>query len=97
MITFSLHVFYNIAGNDGGRYYIFSKETNLEKQFQLFLNYVLFIAICICMAMARVVVFNTTFNNISATSWRSVLLMEETGLPREKHELCHKSLRNFIT
>jgi hypothetical protein len=27
----------------------------------------------------RVMVFNTTFNNISVISWRSVLLMEETG------------------
>ena len=25
--------------------------------------------------------FNTTFNNISAISWLSVLLMEETGVP----------------
>jgi hypothetical protein len=25
------------------------------------------------------VVFNATFNNISVISWRSVLLMEETG------------------
>jgi len=30
-------------------------------------------------------VFNTTFNNISAISWRSVLLVEETGGPGEKH------------
>jgi hypothetical protein len=30
-------------------------------------------------------VFNTTFNNISVTSWRSVLLVEETGGPRENH------------
>jgi len=26
-------------------------------------------------------VFNATFNNISAISWRSVLLVEETGVP----------------
>ena len=32
----------------------------------------------------RVEVFNATFNNISAISWRSVLLMEETGVPGEK-------------
>ena len=25
------------------------------------------------------IVFNATFNNISAISWRSVLLVEETG------------------
>jgi len=29
-------------------------------------------------------VFNATFNNISAISWRSVSLVEETGVPREK-------------
>jgi hypothetical protein len=26
-------------------------------------------------------VINATFNNISVISWRSVLLMEETGVP----------------
>jgi hypothetical protein len=31
-------------------------------------------------------VFNATFNNISAISWRSVLLMEETGGPGDKHQ-----------
>jgi len=30
-------------------------------------------------------VFNTTFNNISLISWRSVLLVEETGVPGENH------------
>jgi hypothetical protein len=30
-------------------------------------------------------VFNATFNNISVISWRSVLLMEETGVPGENH------------
>jgi hypothetical protein len=30
-------------------------------------------------------VFNATFNNISAVSWWSVLLLEETGGPGEKH------------
>jgi hypothetical protein len=28
---------------------------------------------------------NTTFNNISVISWRSVLLVEETGVPGENH------------
>jgi hypothetical protein len=28
-------------------------------------------------------VFNDTFNNISAISWRSVLLVGETGVPGE--------------
>jgi hypothetical protein len=31
-------------------------------------------------------VFNATFNNISVISWRSVLLVEETGGPGEKHD-----------
>jgi hypothetical protein len=37
-------------------------------------------------------VFDTTFNNISAISWLSVLLVEETGVPRENHrpEGCSK-------
>jgi hypothetical protein len=30
-------------------------------------------------------VFNATFNNISFISWRSVLLVEETGGPGENH------------
>jgi hypothetical protein len=36
-------------------------------------------------------VFNTTFNNISAISWRSVLLAEETGGSGENHcpVACH--------
>jgi hypothetical protein len=33
----------------------------------------------------RVIVFNTTFNNISVISWWSVLLVEETGVPRKNH------------
>jgi hypothetical protein len=33
----------------------------------------------------RVIVFNTTFNNISVISWQSVLLVEETGGPGETH------------
>jgi hypothetical protein len=30
-------------------------------------------------------VFNATFNNISAISWWSVLLVEETGGPGQNH------------
>ena len=29
--------------------------------------------------------FNATFNNISAILWRSVLMVEETGIPGENH------------
>jgi hypothetical protein len=28
-------------------------------------------------------VFNATFNNISVISWRSIILVEETGVPGE--------------
>ena len=33
----------------------------------------------------RVIVFNATFNNITAISWRSVLYVEETGVPCENY------------
>jgi hypothetical protein len=41
-------------------------------------------------------VLGATFNNISVISWRSVLLVEETGVPGENHDLS-QSLTNFIT
>ena len=34
----------------------------------------------------RVMVFHTTFNNISVLSRQSVLLVEETGVPGENHQ-----------
>ena len=33
----------------------------------------------------RVIMLNATFNNILTLSRRSVLLVEETGVPRENH------------
>jgi hypothetical protein len=33
----------------------------------------------------RAMMFNATFNNISVISWRSVLMVEETGVPEENH------------
>jgi hypothetical protein len=42
-------------------------------------------------------VFNNTFHNISVISWWSVLLVEETGVPREKTLTCLMSLTNSIT
>ena len=35
--------------------------------------------------IAQFMVFNTTFNNISVIWRRSVLLVEETGVPAEDH------------
>ena len=38
--------------------------------------------------------FNATFNNISAVSWRPVLMVEEAGVPERTMD---KQLVNFIT
>jgi hypothetical protein len=35
----------------------------------------------------RVMIFIVTFNNISAMSWLSVLLVEETGVPEKTTDL----------
>jgi hypothetical protein len=32
-----------------------------------------------------ILVFNATFNNISAISWRPALVVEEAGVPGENH------------
>jgi len=37
------------------------------------------------MKEVRVMGFNASFNNIAVISWRSVLLVEETGVPGENH------------
>ena len=39
------------------------------------------------MVRVMVVVFNATFNNISAILWRSVLLVEETRVPEKNTDL----------
>ena len=41
--------------------------------------------------------FIVTFNYFSAISWRSVLLLEETGVHWENPPSCRKSLTKFIT
>ena len=45
-----------------------------------------------------ILVFNATFSNISAISWRPVLVVEEARVPGENHRptMC-KQLVNFIT
>jgi hypothetical protein len=37
--------------------------------------------------------FNVTFNNIFAVSWRSVLLMKETGVPGENYQAKSRKTR----
>jgi len=41
--------------------------------------YILGLARVIFLALSFLMVFNSTFNNISVISWRSVLLVDETG------------------
>jgi hypothetical protein len=36
-------------------------------------------------SMVWFMVLDATFNNISAISWQSILLVKETGVPRENH------------
>jgi hypothetical protein len=38
------------------------------------------------LVVTGVMVFSATFNNISAISCRSVLFVEEIGVPRENHQ-----------
>ena len=45
----------------------------------------------------RVMVLNTTFNNISVILWQSVLLVEKTGSTQKKSLTCCKLLTNYIT
>jgi hypothetical protein len=42
-------------------------------------------------------VFNATFNNISVASWRSVLLVEETGVPGKTTDLSQVTDKICIT
>jgi hypothetical protein len=46
-------------------------------------------------------VINATFNNITVMSWRSVLLVEETGVPGENHlkkaDMGQKDYHGFLS
>ena len=44
-----------------------------------------FIVVILLRVVVRVMLLNAIFNDISVISWRSVLLVEETGLPGENH------------
>jgi hypothetical protein len=52
----------------------------------IFLNYNLGVS---------VMVFNTTFINISVICWQSVLLVEETGVTTENHRPSASHLQTF--
>ena len=71
----------------------FTREYNLMHLNTLLSTYVIkgqpyhkIQALCQCY-WVRVMVFNATFNNISAISWQSVLLMEETEVPEKTTDL----------
>jgi len=45
----------------------------------------------------KIMVFNATFHNISATLWQSVFLVEETRVSSHRHTLSHHSFDKFQT
>ena len=47
--------------------------------------------------MVLIMVFNITFNNISAISWRSVLLVKEIGVPAKNHRPACSYKSNYHT
>jgi hypothetical protein len=49
------------------------------------LSYAYFNLVLCLLKFVCFMIFNTPFNNISVISWRTVLLLEETGVPRENH------------
>jgi len=51
--------------------------------FALFVCFLLFLFVDVLFVC--LMVFNVTFNNISVITWRSVLLVEETGVPGKNH------------
>jgi hypothetical protein len=65
-------------------YYIFllwyDRQVSYKQHYILQLCDFEYICLIVCL-----IVFNATFNNISVISWRSVLLVEETGVPGENH------------
>ena len=57
--------------------FLWIKQNTTEKIQTIVLRTCLFVCL---------MVFNATFNNISVISWRSVILVEETGGPGENHQ-----------
>ena len=53
----------------------------------LLFDIIKFCSVFIDWLMGMLMVFNATFNNISAKSWRSVLLVKETRVPGQNHAL----------
>ena len=51
---------------------------------------------CICLFVC-LMVLNVTFNNISVISWRSVLLVGETGGPGVNHRVQHALVDKVVS
>jgi hypothetical protein len=66
--------------------YIISPRRDTDSWVSLFIILFLFYRLCQILDQYNSVVFNTTFSNIWITSWRSVLLVEETLVPGENHQ-----------
>jgi hypothetical protein len=62
------------------KFYLRSQYVRTSSNVGQFVHHSQFNVVC-CLFM----VLNATFNSISIISWRSVLLVEETGLPGENH------------
>jgi hypothetical protein len=58
-----------------------SSNTNLECYISPLLSLFFQTDVHSILMRVRVIVFSATFDNISAITWRSVLLVEETGVP----------------
>jgi hypothetical protein len=63
--------------------YMYSTTNNIELTLCTF--NLTFLCECFITQMEVVMVFNATFNSISVISWWSILLVEETSVPRENH------------
>jgi hypothetical protein len=66
-------------------YYISFLDHVLKSKDQISVHLYYEIIYMYCNLRVRVIVFNATFNKIVTISWRSVLLVEETGVPGENH------------
>jgi hypothetical protein len=71
-----------IIGGSDGKIRISFNNTSGRTIWMVSITYFYFYSLRV---RGRVMVFNVTFNNISVISWRSVLLLEETGVPGKNH------------
>ena len=63
----------------------------------MYAKYLNIIIIHTCCDLIDFWCFNATFNNISAISWRPVLVVEEAAVPGKKPPTMGKQLESFIT